>query len=124
MEKYPYEISKDQSEEEKKRKQQSSMVASFAIMILLLAGLAAFHPLFQEPPGDPHIEYLILGAIAAFMIFLLFSRSVVMQSREFQRIICPNCNRYIPGDSNSCPYCGKAIISEKKLCPHCGKPLP
>ena len=81
------EIVKGQREDAKKKKeQQSSMIASFAIMILLLAGFAAFYPLLQDPPGQAHIEYLILGAIAAFMIFLIFSRGALTQRNTLQNV--------------------------------------
>lgn len=80
---------------------QQSFIVSIAMMILLLAGLVAFFPLFQEPPGEIHIEYLIFGAIAAFMLFLVGMRSI--------QDTCSNCNKKIPADANLCPYCGYKI---------------
>jgi len=81
------EIIKVQRDEAKKKKeQQSSMIISIALMILLLAGAAAFYPLLQEPPGEIHLEYLILGAIAAFMIFLIFSRGALTQRNTMQNV--------------------------------------
>jgi len=81
------EIVKSQRNEAKKKKeQQSSMVVSIAIMILLLAGLAAFYPLFTGGGGEIHVEYLIFGAIAAFMIFLIFSRGALTQRNTLQNV--------------------------------------
>jgi len=81
------EIIKVQRDEAKKKKeQQSSMIISIALMILFLAGAAAFYPLFMDPPGEVHLEYLILGAIAAFMIFLIFSRGALTQRNTLQNV--------------------------------------
>lgn len=80
---------------------QQSFIISIVVMILLLAGLATFYPLLTDTPGDIHVEYLIFGAIAAFMIFLLGSRCIQDN--------CPSCNKRIPADSNLCPYCGYKI---------------
>lgn len=113
MEKYPNEIIKDQREEEKKKKElQSSMIATIVFMIIAFSIVAAIYPTYKGEPA--RFEYVFFGVIAAFMIFLLFSRGAVMQRRDLQRVRCPNCNRYIPGDSNLCPYCGKAIFREEK----------
>ena len=79
-------VKAQRNEAKKKKEQQSSMIVSIAIMILLLAGFAAFYPLFSDPPGEAHIEYLIFGAIAAFMIFLIFSRGALTQRNTLQSV--------------------------------------
>ncbi len=79
-------VKAQRNEAKKKKEQQSSMIVSIAIMILLLAGFAAFYPLFSDPPGEAHIEYLIFGAIAAFMIFLIFSRGALTQRNTLQNV--------------------------------------
>ncbi len=73
-------------EAKKKKEQQSSMIVSIAIMILLLSAFAAFYPLITGTGGEVHIEYLIFGAIAAFMIFLIFSRGSLMQRNSLHNV--------------------------------------
>ena len=77
------------------------LASCIAVMFLALAGLAAFYPLFREGGGEVHVEYLIFGAIAAFMIFLFASIGI--------QIKCPDCKRHIPSDAILCPYCGRKL---------------
>jgi Lon-like ATP-dependent protease len=72
-------VKAQRTEAKKKKEQQSSMIISFVFMILLLAAFAAFYPLLLGTGGEVHIEYLIFGGLAAFMIFIIFSRGSLMQ---------------------------------------------
>jgi Lon-like ATP-dependent protease len=80
------EIVKAQRLDAKKRKeQQSSMIISFVLMIILLSAIGAFYPAITGQ-GEYHLEYLIFGVIAAFMIFLVFSRGALTQRSELQQV--------------------------------------
>jgi len=72
-------VKAQRTEAKKKKEQQSSMIISFVVMILLLSAFAAFYPLLLGSGGEVHIEYLIFGGLAAFMIFIIFSRGALMQ---------------------------------------------
>lgn len=38
-----------------------------------------------------------------------------IEESEKRQVRCPNCNHYVPGDSNVCSYCGKAIFRQEKM---------
>ena len=78
--------------------QRQTILVSISFMIMMLAGMAAFYPLFTTG-GEVHIEYLIFGAIAAFILFLL--------GQKLRQIKCPDCRKNIPANANLCPYCGR-----------------
>jgi len=79
------EIVKAQRTEAKKRKeQQSSMIMTIAFLIIAFSIAAAIYPTFKGEPA--RIEYAFFGAIAAFMIFLLFSRGALGQRQELQQV--------------------------------------
>ncbi len=80
------EIVKAQRKEAKKKKeQQSSMIVMLVFMIIGLSAVAAFYPIIMGS-GEVHVEYLIFGAIAAFMIFLVFSRGALTQRSELNQV--------------------------------------
>ena len=79
-------VKAQRNEAKKKKEQQSSMILWIVFIILGLSAVAAFYPLFTDSGGDIHIEYLIFGAIAAFMIFLIFSRGALTQRNTLQNV--------------------------------------
>lgn len=105
---------KFQIEEARRKKQmQNSMIGSIVLMIVALSVFAAIVPAWNIDgtfdANKVQIQWAFFGLIAAFMIFLVFSRGA-----SINKIRCTNCNRYIPSDSNLCPYCGKTIFREEK----------
>jgi len=84
------EIIKAQRAEAKKRKeQQSSMIITIVFMIVALSIFAAIVPAITESGFDSskvQITWLFLGIIAAFMIFLIFSRGALTQRKELQHV--------------------------------------
>jgi len=84
------EIVKAQRVEAKKRKQQqSSMVLSIVFMIIIFSIFAAVIPAITPngfDPGQVQVTWLFVGIIAAFMIFLIFSRGALTQRRELQDV--------------------------------------
>ncbi len=79
------EIVKAQRQEAKKKKeQQSSFIISLSVLIVALAGALAFAPMFQG--GEPHIEYLFFGLIAAFFLFLIFNRGSLMRGNKMTNV--------------------------------------
>ncbi len=78
-------VKAQRSEAKKKKEQQSSMIITFVLMVVLLAAFAAFYPLFTGV-GEVHIEYLIFGALIAFMIFLVFSRGALTQRGTMNQV--------------------------------------
>jgi len=71
-------------EAKKKKEQQSSMIMTLTIFIIIISIAATIAPVLSG--GEPRIEYLFIGAIAAFMIFLLFSRGALGQRQELQQV--------------------------------------
>ncbi len=61
------------------------------------------------------IAVIAIG-IAAF--FLYGFVSFRKEAKEY--MICGNCGRLIPADSERCPYCGAVFEKEKVKCPDCG----
>ena len=84
------EIVRAQRIEAKKRKeQQSSVIITIVFMIIALSIFAAFVPAFQtDPPNfnNVNVTFLFVGIIAAFMIFLVFSRGALTQRKELQEV--------------------------------------
>lgn len=78
-------VKAQRAEAKKKKEQQSSMIVMLVFMIIGLSAVAAFYPLLTGS-GEVHIEYLIFGAIAAFMIFLVFSRGALTQRSELHQV--------------------------------------
>jgi len=80
------EIVKSQRNEAKKKKeQQNSMIIWVAVMIFMLAAVAAFYPVLNGT-GEFEFTYLFFGAIAAFFIFLIFSRGALMQRNNLHGV--------------------------------------
>jgi len=77
-------VKAQRTEAKKKKEQQSSMIMTIAFLIIAFSIAAAIYPTFQGQPA--HIEYAFFGAIAAFMIFLLFSRGQLGQRQELQQV--------------------------------------
>jgi len=78
-------VKAQRAEAKKKKEQQSSMFISIAILIIFLSAFAAFYPFFTGV-GEPHIEYLILGIIVAFMLILIFSRGQMGQRNTMNQV--------------------------------------
>ena len=83
-------VKAQRAEAKKKKEQQSSMILTIVFLIIALSIFAAFIPAFQTS-GDPdfskvNVTFLFLGIIAAFMIFLIFSRGGLTQRRELQGV--------------------------------------
>jgi Lon-like ATP-dependent protease len=78
-------VKAQRTEAKKKKEQQSTMVIWIAVMILLLSGFAAFYPVFTGK-GEFEFTYLLFGAIAAFFIFLIFSRGALMQRGTLNQV--------------------------------------
>jgi len=79
-------VKAQRTEAKKKKEQQSSMIFSIAAMIVLIAAIAAFYPLFTGEGGDIHIEYLLLGGIFAFFMIVLFSRGSMLQRNTLNQV--------------------------------------
>lgn len=76
-------------EAKKKKEQQSTMIAWFAFFIIAIAVLASFAPAFVDGSFYPEriqATWLFIGIIAAFMIFLVFSRGGLTQRKELQHV--------------------------------------
>jgi len=81
------EIVKAQRREAKKKKeQQSSMIVSIALMILFLSAFAAFYGVLSGTSDKINIEYLLIGGIFAFMIFIIFSRGALTQRNSLNQV--------------------------------------
>ncbi len=84
------EIVKAQRTEAKKRKgQQSNFIMFFVFLIIALSIAVTFAPAFEsDPPNfkDLNYTFLFIGIIAAFFIFLIFSRGALTQRRELQGV--------------------------------------
>ena len=81
------EIVKSQRLEAKKKKeQQSTFIAWFAFIIVAISIIAAVYPMFMEPPGEPHFEYVFFGIIGAVFILLIFSRGALMQRNSLNQV--------------------------------------
>jgi len=84
------EIVKSQRTEAKKRKaQQSNFILFFVFIIIALSIVITFAPAFKtDPPNFDNLNYTVLfiGVIAAFFIFLIFSRGGLSQRRELQGV--------------------------------------
>ncbi|MCK4364670.1 MAG: ATP-dependent protease LonB [Thermoplasmatales archaeon] len=84
------EIVKAQRTEAKKRKaQQSNFILFFVFIIIALSIVITFAPAFETvPPNFDNLNYTVLfiGVIAAFFIFLIFSRGALTQRRELQGV--------------------------------------
>jgi predicted nucleic acid-binding Zn ribbon protein len=105
-------------DEKQKKQQQNSMIMSIVLMIIVFSFIATFFPMYEGESA--HVEYAFFGIVAAFMIFLIFSRGASTQKKEFPQKIhatsdkkayrhCPKCGRVIAVDVNVCPYCEKNI---------------
>ncbi len=82
-------IKSQRAEAKKKKEQQNSMVITIVFLIVLLSIFAAVYPAFQSDPPDfskVAIQWAFIGIIAAFMIFLIFSRGGLTQRRELQQV--------------------------------------
>ena len=82
-------IKAQRAEAKKKKEQQNSMVITIVFLIVLLSIFAAVYPAFQTDPPDfskVAIQWAFIGIIAAFMIFLIFSRGALTQRRELQQV--------------------------------------
>jgi Lon-like ATP-dependent protease len=76
-------------EAKKKKEQQSSMIITIVFMIIALSIFAAIAPAMTPDGFDSskvQITWAFLGIIAAFMIFLIFSRGALTQRKELQGI--------------------------------------
>jgi Lon-like ATP-dependent protease len=76
-------------EAKKKKEQQSSMIITIVFMIIVLSIFAAIAPAMTEQGFDAskvQITWAFLGIIAAFMIFLIFSRGALTQRKELQGV--------------------------------------
>lgn len=81
------EIVKSQRQDAKKKKeQQSSFIISFAVLIVVLSIVIAFAPALNGNWEDTHPEYIFFGFIAAFFIFLIFSRGSLMQRNNLHHV--------------------------------------
>jgi len=78
-------VKAQRTEAKKKKEQQSSMIISIAILIILLSAFFAFLPYFTGQ-GEAHIEYMFFGLIAAFFIFLIFSRGALGQRNSLNQV--------------------------------------
>ena len=82
-------IKAQRAEAKKKKEQQNSMIITIVFLIVLLSIFAAVYPAFQTDPPDfskVAIQWAFIGIIAAFMIFLIFSRGGLTQRRELQQV--------------------------------------
>ena len=82
-------IKAQRAEAKKKKEQQNSMIITIVFLIVLLSIFAAVYPAFQTDPPDfskVAIQWAFIGIIAAFMIFLIFSRGALTQRRELQQV--------------------------------------
>ena len=80
-------VKAQRDEAKKKKEQQSSMVIWIAVMIFMLAAAAAAYPYLKDPVnGEFEFTYLFFGAIAAFFIFLIFSRGGMMQRNNLHNV--------------------------------------
>jgi len=76
-------------EAKKKKEQQSSMIITIVFMIIALSIFAAIAPAMTPDGFDAskvQITWAFLGIIAAFMIFLIFSRGALTQRKELQGV--------------------------------------
>jgi len=76
-------------EAKKKKEQQNSMVITIVFMIVALSILAAVFPAFESGTFNTekiNVTWIFLGIIAAFMIFLIFSRGALLQRRELHDV--------------------------------------
>ena len=76
-------------EAKKKKEQQSSMIITIVFMIIVLSIFAAIAPAMTDQGFDAskvQITWAFLGIIAAFMIFLIFSRGALIQRKELQGV--------------------------------------
>ena len=81
------EIVKAQRREAKKKKeQQSSMIISIALMILFLSAFAAFYGVLSGTSDEIDIQYLLIGGIFAFLIFIIFSRGALTQRNSLNQV--------------------------------------
>ena len=85
------EIIKAQREEAKQKKEeQNKMIWAFIIMIGVLCSIAAIAPAFGSDgsfdPNKVQITWIFVGLIAAFMIFLVFSRGALGQRKDLQQV--------------------------------------
>jgi Lon-like ATP-dependent protease len=81
-------VKAQRTEAKKKKEQQNSMILTFVFMIIISI-FASFLPVFQSDPpnfNNVNVTFLFIGIIAAFMIFLIFSRGGLTQRRELQGV--------------------------------------
>jgi len=82
-----HEIVKAQREEAKKKKeQQSTFIGAFAFIIISLSLIFAFAPAIEGNWDAVHPEWAIFGFIAAFFIYLIFSRGALMQRNSLNQV--------------------------------------
>ena len=76
-------------EAKKKKEQQSSMIITIVFMIIALSIFAAIVPAMTPDGFDfekVNVTFLFVGIIAAFFIFLIFSRGALTQRRELHDV--------------------------------------
>jgi Lon-like ATP-dependent protease len=82
-------VKAQRTEAKKKKEQQNSMIITIVFMIVALSIFAAVLPALASDPFDTskiQITWIFLGIIAAFMIFLIFSRGSLLQRRELHDV--------------------------------------
>jgi len=84
------EIVKSQRIEAKKKKeQQSSFIASFAILIIILSIFLAYSASISGTVSETnrdHPEYIFFGFIAAFFLYMIFSRGSLMRGNKLTNV--------------------------------------
>lgn len=71
-------------EAKKKKEQQSSFIISFAVLIVALSAVLAFAPALEG--GETHPEWLFFGFIAAFFLFMIFSRGSLTRGNKMTNV--------------------------------------
>jgi len=82
-------VKAQRTEAKKKKEQQNSMVITIVFMIVALSIFASIWPAITADgfvTENVQITWIFLGIIAAFMIFLIFSRGSLMQRRELHDV--------------------------------------
>ncbi len=79
-------VKAQRTEAKKKKEQQSSAIIMFAVIIVTFSILFAFYPTLMGIPGENHPEYILFGVIAAFFIYIIFSRGGLNQRKEMQHV--------------------------------------
>ena len=82
-------VKAQRAEAKKKKEQQSSMIITIVFLIIAFSIFAAIYPAITADGFDAskvQITWAFLGIIAAFMIFLIFSRGSLLQRRELHDV--------------------------------------